>query len=387
MKMAMFFSWIKKLIICGYIKRLHKCMKKARILLYALLLLPLTIVSAQEYNTLLESPLIQEQGGGFSGYLNAVYLTAIGAAALLAVVKIIIAGIKYMLSDVVTNKESAKKDIKTALLGLVIIVAAVMILTFINPKLTNFDFTFIKLDPTKAGLNATSQKTNELLSDLDECVVTGEEQIGTSVGVAIGTKNCSPEAAQAAMETFATNCREKGDKYKLKEDGTGASCGAEIAVERWGVDEYSASTISFNDITDVSITNVNLSSEYLSWEGSVATYDADTYCRDNHEADEQSTCLEAVENLFIENNRILDPANAYCENNGGRKVSDFSCQLPKESYTFEEAASDYTGDNPIMTEAEYASLCRQRLNSQDVYIVDTARLGAAGIADSVCVIY
>jgi hypothetical protein len=56
----------------------------------------------------------------------------------LAVLKITIAGVKYMLSDVVTSKESAKKDIQGALFGLLIVLAAVIILNTINPSLSRF---------------------------------------------------------------------------------------------------------------------------------------------------------------------------------------------------------------------------------------------------------
>jgi len=70
-------------------------------------------------------------------YVNALYSLAIGIAALLAVLKLIWAGAKYILSDVVTSKESAKKDIYTAILGLVIVISAVLILQTINRDLTD----------------------------------------------------------------------------------------------------------------------------------------------------------------------------------------------------------------------------------------------------------
>lgn len=69
------------------------------------------------------------------GYVDALYKAAISIAAFMAVVKIIFAGVKYMLSDVVTSKEDAKKDIRGALIGLLIVVGAVLILNTINPQL------------------------------------------------------------------------------------------------------------------------------------------------------------------------------------------------------------------------------------------------------------
>lgn len=73
------------------------------------------------------------------GYVNALYLLSITVAALLAVIKIIFGGVKWMLSDVVTDKSSAKKDIKGALLGLLIVLAAVLILNTINEDLTTLN--------------------------------------------------------------------------------------------------------------------------------------------------------------------------------------------------------------------------------------------------------
>lgn len=75
----------------------------------------------------------------FGSYINALYILSISLAALLAVIKIIVAGVKWMLTDVVTSKEDAKKDIQAALTGLLIIISAVVILTTINPNLVKFN--------------------------------------------------------------------------------------------------------------------------------------------------------------------------------------------------------------------------------------------------------
>lgn len=79
---------------------------------------------------------------GMEEYLNALYAISISIAALLAVIKIIIAGVKYMLSDVVTSKSAAIKDIQGALLGIIIIVMAWVILYVINPDILNSELNF-----------------------------------------------------------------------------------------------------------------------------------------------------------------------------------------------------------------------------------------------------
>ena len=81
----------------------------------------------------------QGESGSFDAYIQAVYMMFISIAALLAVVKIVIAGVKYMFTDIVSQKGDAKKDIQGALLGLLVVISAVVILTVINPDLTRFN--------------------------------------------------------------------------------------------------------------------------------------------------------------------------------------------------------------------------------------------------------
>jgi Type IV secretion system pilin len=75
----------------------------------------------------------------FDTFINSIYALSITIAALLAVIKIIIAGVKWMLTDVVTSKEEAKKDIKGALFGLLIVLSAVLIISVINKDILEVD--------------------------------------------------------------------------------------------------------------------------------------------------------------------------------------------------------------------------------------------------------
>ena len=108
-----------------------------RLAILATLLLPTITLAGSDY--LVGIPGLDSGATDFNQYINAVYAMFIGIAALLAVIKIIVAGVKYMFSDIVTQKSDAKKDIRSALLGLLIVLGAVLILTVINPDLTNFD--------------------------------------------------------------------------------------------------------------------------------------------------------------------------------------------------------------------------------------------------------
>jgi hypothetical protein len=51
-----------------------------------------------------------------------------------------------MFSDIVTQKSEAKRDIQGALLGLLVVMAAVVVLTIINPDLTTFDPEIERID-------------------------------------------------------------------------------------------------------------------------------------------------------------------------------------------------------------------------------------------------
>ncbi len=104
--------------------------------LFVFCLLPILAFAAEPlvYKSLVSIPGIQANSG-FGDYINALYGLSIAIAALMAVIKIIIAGVKYMLSDVVTSKQEAIGDIRGSLLGLVVVISAVLVLTIINPQL------------------------------------------------------------------------------------------------------------------------------------------------------------------------------------------------------------------------------------------------------------
>ncbi|KKT80545.1 MAG: hypothetical protein UW75_C0003G0005 [Parcubacteria group bacterium GW2011_GWF2_44_8] len=87
------------------------------------------------FRVLVGIPGVDANTASIGQYINALYILSISIAALLAVIKIIIAGVKYMLSDVVTSKADAKSDIQGALIGLLIVISAVVILETINPQL------------------------------------------------------------------------------------------------------------------------------------------------------------------------------------------------------------------------------------------------------------
>ncbi|OGI63202.1 hypothetical protein A2818_00125 [Candidatus Nomurabacteria bacterium RIFCSPHIGHO2_01_FULL_40_12] len=72
-----------------------------------------------------------------STYLNLMIKIILGLAAVLAMVMIVIGGMEYMTSELVSSKEAGKERIRGALLGLLIALGAYALLNTINPDLLN----------------------------------------------------------------------------------------------------------------------------------------------------------------------------------------------------------------------------------------------------------
>lgn len=106
---------------------------------FIILLAPVFVLA--QYQPLVGIPGVSDPQN-FDEYLQSIYATAISLAALLAVIKIVIAGVKWMTTDIVTSKSDAKKDIEGAVFGLLIILGAVLILYIINPDIGDVDLTF-----------------------------------------------------------------------------------------------------------------------------------------------------------------------------------------------------------------------------------------------------
>jgi len=117
-------------------------------LIFCFLVLP-SLVAAADFVSMVGIPGIPDNSTDLNQYFNAIYRLSISLAALLAVVKIVMAGAKYMLTDIVPAKGEALADIKGALLGLLVILAAVLILGTINKNILNTDLTItpVVLDP------------------------------------------------------------------------------------------------------------------------------------------------------------------------------------------------------------------------------------------------
>lgn len=91
------------------------------------------------YQPLVGLPQLEGSGQGLGGYLNQLYMAVVAVGAILAFLKIAFAGAKWSLSEVVTDKSTAKEDIKGALLGLAILLVPFIVLNTIYDGLTNLN--------------------------------------------------------------------------------------------------------------------------------------------------------------------------------------------------------------------------------------------------------
>jgi len=125
---------------------------------------------AVDYQPLTAIPGIDQSGGsGLADYINALFLLSIAVGGLLAVLKIAIGGFQYMTSgDNASSRESARKGIFGALLGLGILLSAVIILTTINKDLVNLNI-LRNASGTKSGPPSTETlDTTPLIKDCSE---------------------------------------------------------------------------------------------------------------------------------------------------------------------------------------------------------------------------
>lgn len=192
--------------------------------LIAILLLPiLTIAAESTYTPLVGIPGV-DPDADFDKYINTLYALSISIAALLAVIKIVVAGVKWMMTDIVTSKSEAKKDIQGALLGLLIVLGAVLIITVINPDILKVDLNLNKASTQNtSGTSGTSPAgpalvipytTNPNGSDLILTVNQNEKIQCETVNVSVCNNN------PAALECFAGEFYPSGESFVCIKRGT-----------------------------------------------------------------------------------------------------------------------------------------------------------------------
>ena len=93
-------------------------------------------------------------GGDLGKYLNVMITLFIGICAVLAVIMIVLGGVEYMTSDLVSSKEEGKERILHAILGLLLALFAWILLYTINPNLLNTSFSSLEAVTVTVDLEA-----------------------------------------------------------------------------------------------------------------------------------------------------------------------------------------------------------------------------------------
>ena len=146
----------------------------------------------------------------FDDYIDALYALAISVAALIAVIQIVIGGAEYMMSDLFTKKASAKERIKNALIGLLIIIAAALILTTINSDLTRLDINAPAIDvnngngSTPDPVDAFAAMCAEAVANGGACAIESCSNISAFQGVMDMTGNTCAQVCSAIQGRLRT---------------------------------------------------------------------------------------------------------------------------------------------------------------------------------------
>lgn len=117
---------------------------KKYLIIAATLCAPL-LVYAQEYQFLVKPPQFIgniNSSGGLIAYINALFNLAVLIGAVMAVFIIASAGLQYMTTDAITNKKDSLNRIRSALMGLIMLLSIWIFFNQINPeilKLKGFD--------------------------------------------------------------------------------------------------------------------------------------------------------------------------------------------------------------------------------------------------------
>lgn len=198
-------------------------------LFFFLMLVTIATAEGSKYTPLIGIPGVTNlKTASLGEYLNALYILLISIGGLIGVVKISMAGVKYSMSDIVTDKGEAKKDIVGVLLGLAILLIPAIVLETIYPNLTNLDVLKtapkVRLEPSRANTggnvgggdtqileqikNCNAQANSKWDTTCKKCILKTEAAGNCSGGAGGGNPqvtNCSPIPNNPAQA--ASNCR------------------------------------------------------------------------------------------------------------------------------------------------------------------------------------
>ncbi|NVN96656.1 hypothetical protein HXX01_00140 [Candidatus Nomurabacteria bacterium] len=163
-------------------------------------------------------------GNNVGDYLNIIFKFAIGIAAALAVIMLILSGVQYMGDESIFGKTEAKSKMRSAILGLLIALGAWALLNTISPALTgkggvNIDTASVEITPLydrgyDDPKNANGESTNcKVVTDSNSpCTPDKLEKIFPGKGIQM-SKICSMESGGVENRSSGTDyCNPPSDK-------------------------------------------------------------------------------------------------------------------------------------------------------------------------------
>lgn len=160
----------------------------------ALMLLIPAIALAADFVPL--APIPTNLGGDtqtIGGYVNTVFQLAIAFGAALAVLRIVIGGFRYMVSEAIPQTKEARSDITAAIVGLLLLLVTWLTLNIISERILNLDaLNFSSLGPSQAELDAIQEAQdqaaqNRAARDVDNKIFLKEDDANQAAASCGGT--------------------------------------------------------------------------------------------------------------------------------------------------------------------------------------------------------
>lgn len=139
-------------------------------------------------------------------YLPGAFSLAIGLSAVFAVVMIVLGGFQYMSSDALQGKEDGRNRVKNSVYGLVLVIAAYLILYTVNPNLLTLNLTIdaveINAQYGTGGTLASGGSTNPCTDDdsagcLKDAEI--EHRLFTEAGITVYADPCIGNQTQGCV--------------------------------------------------------------------------------------------------------------------------------------------------------------------------------------------
>ncbi|MEI6280752.1 MAG: NlpC/P60 family protein [bacterium] len=202
------------------------------------------------------------QANNIGAYLNMMIRLFIGICSVLAVIMIIMGGIEYMTSELVSSKEAGRERIQNALFGLLLAFGAYTLLYTINPDLLKSDLK--SLTPATVEVN---------LNDLGGFSSTPSVPIQKNALQALGIKDCTGSGGKASVTTIANEFIGK-TKYSMPNRNTISGSTINVDCTSFIDQVYSCAGLTPPYITSGNITGVATSANGKKVDGK--TFDFNT---------------------------------------------------------------------------------------------------------------